>query len=69
MEVNGLIQAINTDRGSQFIQIRGQNGEADSVFRDYLESKGIKHIPSEEIIHRLMGKIERWFQEYLRPQK
>jgi hypothetical protein len=47
MEVNGLIQAINTDRGSQFYPYKkDKNGEDDSVFRDYLESRGIKHIPS-----------------------
>ena len=37
-EVNGLIQAINTDRGSQFYSNKkDKNGEVDSVFRDYLE--------------------------------
>jgi len=39
-EVNGLIQAINTDRGSQFYpNKKDKNGEADSVFRDYLNQK------------------------------
>jgi len=40
MEVNGLLQAIDTDRGSQFYpNKKDKNGDADSVFRDYLESK------------------------------
>ncbi len=67
LEVNGLIQAINTDRGSQFYpNKKDKNGEADSVFRDYLESKGIRHIPSRRNNPQTNGKIERWFQEYLR---
>jgi hypothetical protein len=64
MEVNGLIQAINTDRGSQFYpNKRDINGEADSVFREYLESKGIKHVSSKRNNPQTTGKIERWFQE------
>ena len=67
MEVNGLIESINTDRGSQFYpNKKDKNGEADSVFQDYLESKGIKHIPSRRNNPQTNGKIERWFQEYLR---
>ncbi|MCZ7383022.1 MAG: hypothetical protein O8C64_15805 [Candidatus Methanoperedens sp.] len=47
MKVNSLIQAINMERGSQFYpNKKDKNGETDSVFRDYLESRGIKHIPS-----------------------
>jgi putative transposase len=66
-EVNGLIQDINTDRGSQFYpNKKDKNGEADSVYRDYLELKGIKHIPSRRNNPQTNGKIERWFQEYLR---
>jgi len=66
-EVNGSIEAINTDRGSQFYpNKKDKNGEADSVFRDYLESKGIIHIPSRRNNPQTNGKIERWFQEYLR---
>jgi hypothetical protein len=39
IEVNGLIQSINTDRGSQFYpNKKDKNGEAYSVFKDYLES-------------------------------
>jgi hypothetical protein len=39
MDVNGLIQSINTDRGSQFYpNKKDKNGEEDSVFKDYLES-------------------------------
>lgn len=67
LEANGLIQAINTDRGSQFYpNKKDKNGEADSVFRDDLGSKEIKHIPSRRNNPQTNGKIERWFQEYLR---
>ena len=67
MEVNGLIESINTDRGSQFYpNKKDKNGEADSVFREYLESKRIIHIPSRRNNPQTNGKIERWFQEYLR---
>ncbi|MCZ7400687.1 MAG: IS481 family transposase, partial [Candidatus Methanoperedens sp.] len=67
MEVNGSIEAINTDRGSQFYpNKKDKNGEADSVFRDYLQSKRIIHIPSRRNNPQTNGKIERWFQEYLR---
>jgi len=65
MEVNGSIEAINTDRGSQFYpNKKDKNGEADSVFRDYLQSKRIIHIPSRRNNPQTNGKIERWFQEY-----
>jgi hypothetical protein len=38
IEVNVLIQVINTDRGTQFYpNKKNKNSEADSVFRDYLE--------------------------------
>jgi len=67
IEVNGFIEAINTDRGSQFYpNKKDKNGEADSVFRDYLQSKRIIHIPSRRNNPQTNGKIERWFQEYLR---
>ena len=67
MEVNGSIESINTDRGSQFYpNKKDKNGEADSVFRDYLQSKRIIHIPSRRNNPQTNGKIERWFQEYLR---
>jgi len=58
-EVNGLIQTINTDRGSQFYpNKKDKNGEEYSVFRDYLESKGILHIPSRRNNPQANGKIE-----------
>ncbi len=66
-EFNGLIQAINTDRGPQFYpNKRDKNGEEDSVFQEYLESRGIIHIPSRRNNPQTNGKIERWFQEYIR---
>lgn len=62
---NGLIQAINTDRGSQFYpNKRDKNGRAESVYQNYLKSRGIKHIPSRRNNPQTNGKIERWFQEY-----
>jgi len=40
IEANGLIQAINTDRGSQFYSNKkDKNGKADSVFRNYTLTK------------------------------
>ncbi|MCK5608092.1 transposase family protein [Candidatus Pacearchaeota archaeon] len=66
-ELNGSIQAINTDRGSHFYpNKRDNNGRADSVYQNYFRSRGIKHIPSKRNNPQTNGKIERWFQEYLR---
>ncbi len=66
-EFNGLIQSINTDRGSQFYpNKRDKNGDADSVFQDYLKIRGIMHIPSRRSNPQTNGKIERWFQEYIK---
>jgi len=67
LEFNGSIQAINTDRGSQFYpNKRDKNGRADSVYQNYLRSKGIKHVASKRNNPQTNGKIERWFQEYLK---
>jgi putative transposase len=66
-EFNGLIKAINTDRGSQFYpNKKDKNGEADSVFQNYLESREIRHIPSRRNNPQTNGKIERWFQTYIK---
>ena len=66
-EISGSIQSINTDRGSQFYpNKRDKNGRADSVYQNYLCSRGIKHIPSKRNNPQTNGKIERWFQEYLK---
>jgi len=67
-EFNGLIQSINMDRGSQFYpNKRDKNGEADSVFQDYyLKTRGIIHIPSRRNNPQTNGKVERWFQEYIK---
>ncbi len=64
-ESNAVIEAINTDRGTQFYpNKKDKNGEADSVFQNYLESKGIKHIPSRRNNPQTNGKIERFVQTY-----
>jgi len=45
--VNGVILAINTDRGSQFYaNKKGKKGKGKSQFQKYLERMRIKHIPS-----------------------
>lgn len=64
-ESNAVIEAINTDRGAQFYpNKKDKNGEADSVFQNYLESKGIIHIPSRRNNPQTNGKIERFVQTY-----
>jgi transposase InsO family protein len=64
-EVNAVIEAINTDRGAQFYpNKKDKNGEADSVFQSYLESKGIKHIPSRRNNPQTNSKIKRFVQTY-----
>ncbi len=46
---NGLIQTVNTDRGSQFCpNKRDKNGRAESVYQNYLKSRGIKRETKDE---------------------
>lgn len=62
---NTKIQAINTDRGSQFIVTKYlvvNKGETE--FEKYLKKRGIEHIPSGVNNPQTNGKIERWVQEY-----
>ncbi len=60
-----FIQEVNTDRGTQFYpNKKDKKGEADHKFVEYLDSLGIKHIPSRVKNPQTNGKTERWFQEY-----
>jgi len=64
-ELAPFIIAINTDRGTQFFgNKKGSGEEALHKFVEYLNSLGIKHIPSRVKNPQTNGKIERWFQEY-----
>ena len=63
--VNGVILAINTDRGSQFYaNKKGKKGKGKSQFQKFLEKIGIKHIPSRRNNPQTNGKLERWGREY-----
>ena len=60
-----FIIAINTDRGPQFFpNKKAENEESYHKFIEYINSLGIKHIPSKIKNPQTNGKIERWFQEY-----
>jgi putative transposase len=62
---NAYIEALNTDRGTQFYpNKRDKNGKAESIFQNYLESRGIKHIPSRRNNPQTNGKLERLIQTY-----
>ncbi len=66
-EYNCPIQAINTDRGSQFYaSARKGKKQGITTFQKTLQEKGIKHIVSRKGNPQTNGKIERWFQEYKR---
>ena len=63
----GSILAVNTDRGSQFYANAGKKKKKGiSSFEQYLTDRSIKHIPSKRNNPQTNGKIERWFQEYIR---
>jgi putative transposase len=63
--INGVILAINTDRGSQFYaNKKGKKGKGKSLFQKYLERRGVKHIPSRRNNPQTNGKIERWGREF-----
>ena len=67
---NGIIYAVNTDRGPQFYaNKKGKKGKGKSQFQKYLERKGIKHIPSRRNNPQTNGKLERWFREYKKHRK
>jgi putative transposase len=60
---NAIIKALNTDRGAQFYpNKRDENGTAEFVFQNYLESRGIQHIPSRR--KQTNGKMERSVQTH-----
>ena len=66
-ECYGSILAINTDRGSQFYASGGEKKKKGiSDFEQYLMDQEIKHIPSKRNNPQTNGKIERWFQEYIK---
>ncbi|MDO9538121.1 MAG: hypothetical protein Q7J68_07365 [Thermoplasmata archaeon] len=66
-EHNGVIFAINTDRGSQFYANAGEKKKKGiSRFEQYLMDQNIRHIPSKRNNPQTNGKIERWFQEYIK---
>ncbi|MGC1120762.1 MAG: DDE-type integrase/transposase/recombinase [Candidatus Methanofastidiosia archaeon] len=64
--VNGVILAINTDRGSQFYANKKDKKGKGTQFQKYLERIGIKHIPSRRNNPQTNGKLERWGREYKR---
>jgi putative transposase len=61
----GYIIAVNTDQGSQFYASGGEKkSKGVSRFEQYLNARGVRHIPSKRNNPQTNGKIERWFQEY-----
>ncbi|MFQ5621628.1 MAG: hypothetical protein ACE5FT_07375 [Candidatus Nanoarchaeia archaeon] len=64
-EINACIYAVNSDKGTQFYpNKRDKKGNAKHKFEEYLNSRGIKHIPSRRNNPQTNGKLERWVQEY-----
>lgn len=63
---NSLIKEVNTDKGSQFYANKNTNNgdKAKSKFEIFLDSNGIKHIPSRRNHPQTNGKNERWFKTY-----
>lgn len=63
---SAIIQAANTDKGSQFYANKhtnkGEKGE--SEFEAFLREKKIQHIPSRRNHPQTNGKNERWFRTY-----
>ena len=66
-EYCGTIRAINTDRGSQFYANAGEKKKKGlSWYERQLMNRGIKHIVSRKNNPQTNGKIERWWQEYIK---
>jgi len=66
-EYCGTIRAINTDRGSQFYANAGTKKKKGlSWYERQLMDKGIKHVVSKKNNPQTNGKIERWWQEYIK---
>ena len=64
---NLLIKAINTDRGTEFFAVeKGKKQRKIHEFVEFLNSKGIKHIPSSVKNPQTNGKLERFHLEYER---
>lgn len=60
-----LIKQINTDRGTEFFAAeKGKKKHKVHEFIRFLETQGIKHIPSRVKNPQTNGKLERWHQEY-----
>lgn len=60
-----LIKQINTDRGTEFFAAeKGKKQHKIHEFIRFLETQGIKHIPSRIKNPQTNGKLERWHQEY-----
>jgi len=63
----GKITAVNTDRGTQFYASGGEKKKKGvSRFEEYLNARGVKHIPSKQNNPQTNDRIERWFLEYRR---
>jgi len=60
-EHNLIVREVNTDRGSQFY---GNKNDGVTEFQRYLESQGIRHIPSKVKNPQTNGKLERFWYEY-----
>ena len=64
---NLLIKAINTDRGTEFFAAeKGKKQRKIHRFVEFLNTNGIKHIPSRLKNPQTNGKLERFHQEYER---
>jgi transposase InsO family protein len=62
-EYRGKITAVNIDRGSQFYASGGEKKKKGvSRFKQYLNARGVKYIPSKRNNPQTNGKIERWFR-------
>jgi putative transposase len=69
-ELAEFIEEANTDSGTQFYpNKKNRCEEAIHKFLVYLDSKGIKFIPSRVNNLQSNGKMERWFQEYKKHRK
>ena len=61
------IREIITDHGTQFCANKfDKEGNAEHSFELFLHKEGIKHIKCRYKHPQSNGKIERWFQEYIR---
>ncbi len=62
----GTLRELNTDKGSQFyankFNDKGEKGI--SKFEKFLDTEGIKHIPSRRNHPQTNGKNERWHRTY-----